>query len=119
MIDDYTFGFAHIPPTKSGLKVSIWSGHAEAERKPSKFKKPWLMIGRDLNHQIPISIEAIPQYLINKSTLSKSDLNDFQSALDFVGRNYYLFLKHYNDVDFDYGDEELFNDLIANGEYVR
>jgi hypothetical protein len=44
-------------------------------------------------------------------------MKNIQEAMKYVGRNYDLFLKHWNDTDYSYDEDDLKNDLRKRGEY--
>lgn len=44
-------------------------------------------------------------------------MEDIEEGIDYVSRNYDLFLKHFMDTDFSFDDEALFDALRERGEY--
>lgn len=110
-------GMSNLNPQKSGLgNIVIWSDH--------------MGITRNVEHNIPriklqiddmsivVSISDKPQLLSkNKKVSSKAKLSMFQEGIDYVARNYEIFLKHYMDTDFSFDDEDMFQALRDKGEY--
>lgn len=110
------FGMANVNPKKSGLKVIMWSdnGGAGANR---PHNEPRVKIGKNKSNSVSVSLEPNPRILAKSSHIKKSDWDDIDEGIKYVGRNYDLFLKHFNSSDLSYDDEDLFNDLRARGEY--
>lgn len=117
IIKDSIFGMATLSPKRSGLSVVIWSEHnGISVARPHG--EPRVKIGLKVpTDGVSISIEAAPKILAENSNLKKSDMSAIQEGIDYVGRNFDLFLKHYQDTDFDFGDEELVDALRSREEY--
>ena len=112
---DDIFGMANLNPKKTGLSVIIWSDHAGiTANRPHN--DPRVKIG-NANGQVSVSIEPQPKILAKSKNLKKSDMVAIQEGINYVGRNYDLFLKHFMDTDFSFDDEDLFNALRKRGEY--
>lgn len=110
------FGIANLNPQKSGLgNIVIWSDHGGITRKVSHKNTPRikLSIGDD---SIVVTISDAPKRL-DKKKIDKNTLSKFKPGIDYVARNYDLFLKHYFDTDFEFDDEDLFRSLRDRGEY--
>lgn len=112
---DDIFGMADINPKRSGLNVVIWSDHGGVSRNVPH-NEPRIKIGTD-DYSIVVTIEATPKELAKSGKPKKSEEKDLQEGVEYVGRNYDLFLRHYNDTDFSFDDEDLFNELRSRGEY--
>ena len=113
---DYIFGMAHLNPQKSGLgSVIIWADHAGILREVSHRNVPRVKLSKgDLS--VPISISSHP-VLLAGNFKSRKHLKEFSEAIDYVARNHEIFNRHYNDTDFSFDDEALFDALRAKGEY--
>ena len=109
------FGMTTINPKKSNLLVAIWSDHQGASRN-MKHSKPRVKIGKD-TVWVVVSIDQNPKILSKSSGIKSSEMKQIQKGIEYVARNYDLFLNHFNSTDFEYDDEDLFNDLRSRGEY--
>lgn len=109
------FGMANLNPRKSGLSVIIWSDHSGVSRKV-EHNSPRIKIGKN-DDQVVVTIESEPKILQKSSNIKKSDMEDIEEGIDYVSRNYDLFLKHFMDTDFSFDDEALFDALRERGEY--
>ena len=107
---------ANLNPQKSGVPVIIWSDHSGCTRKVSHRGTPWIKIGEE-NYSVSVTIEPHPIIKAKSRRLKKSELDKIQQGIEYVGRNYDLFLKHFDDTDFSFDDEDLFNELRKRGEY--
>lgn len=110
------FGMANLNPQRSNLPVIIWSDHAGCERKVSHRGTPRIKLGTK-DYSVSVTIEPNPIIKAKSGKIKKSEMDKIQQGMDYVGRNYDLFLKHYNDTDFSFDDEDLFNALRERGEY--
>lgn len=113
------FAMANVSCKKSGLSVNIWSdGQGCTRNKPDV--TPRVKICKD-NHVVSVSIEKQPKVLAPKGNwrknLSQSEVKAFEEAIEYIGRNHQTFLKHYQDTDLSFDDEDLFNELRQNGQY--
>lgn len=112
------FGMANINPKRSGLKVIIWADHSGVKRN-KKDHKARLKLGTD-DYAVSVSIEPNPEVLAPKNwnrKYKKSIIQDIEEGIGYVASNYDLFLKHYNDTDFSFDDEDLFDALRQRGFY--
>ena len=110
------FGMANLNPQKSGLHVVIWSEQRGVTRKKPD-STPRLKIFTLDNQSVSVSIEPNPRILAKSKHIKKSNEKYIKEGMDYVGRNYDLFLKHYMDTDFSFDDEDLINALRERGEY--
>ena len=106
---------ANIDSKSSGLQVDIWSDHNSKNRN-KKDKKPRVKIGSN-DFEISVSIEEHPEILASSNNLKQSDKRKIKKAIKYVGRNYDLFLKHYNDDKNEFRDIDLFKALSERGDY--
>lgn len=110
------FGMANINPKKSGLPVVIWADHGGISRNVSN-NKPRVKIGNN-NYWASVSISPDPEILSISSNIKKSELDAIVQGIDYLARNCDIFLKHYNDIDFSFDDEDLYAALRDRGEYL-
>lgn len=111
------FGMANIPPKRSGIPVNVWSDHGGSGRQVSHRGTPRAKIGYQGN-EISISIEEKPRILASKYKKIPSDvMKKLETGMDYVGRDYDLFLKHYLDSDDSFDDQDLFNALHERGDF--
>lgn len=110
---DDIFGMANLVPRRTGLGADIWSEHKGIIRNVSH-NIPRVKITYQ-GQEISVTIEENPQILAPKNLKQVS--KPFKSAMQYIGRNYDLFIKHFYDVSNDFDDEDLFNALRDRGEY--
>ena len=111
------FGMANLIPRRTGLQANIWSEHSGILYNVSHTNNPLVKI-KSGDYQVSVTIEENPKILIeNTFHLKKSDELNVKEAIDYIGRNYDVFLKHYLDENDDFDDEDLFNSLRERGEY--
>ena len=108
-------GMANLNPLWSGLPVIIWADHGGVVRKVSH-NTPRVNIGND-DYWAVVSIANSPRILAHSRNIKKSESDNIKEGMAYVQRNYYVFLKHFNDTNFSFDDEDLFNELRARGEY--
>jgi len=115
------FEMANIVPKKSGLKADIWSDHKGVLRN-KKDNDRRVKISYTTDYSVSVSIEENPVILSVSSSLKKKnsgspEWEEINKAIKYVGRNYDIFLKHYNGTDDSFDDEDLYNALRERGEY--
>ena len=110
------FGMANLNPQKSGLSVIIWSDHSGITRKVSHRDTPRIKVGTH-EHWVSVTIEPNPVIKERSKKIPDNIMPKIQEGIDYVGRNYDVFLKHYLDTDFSFDDEALFEELRKRGEY--
>ena len=113
------FAMANLNPAKSGLSAQIWSdGQGCTRNKLDTI--PRVKIVKD-DCKVSVSIEPEPRVLAPKGDWRKkfqqSEVSAVEDAIEYVGRNYETFLKHYNDTDGSFDDESLFAELRQRGQY--
>ena len=100
---------------RTGLKADIWSDQNGVKRN-KKDKKNRIKITYN-NAEVSISIEENPEILAQTKGIKRSEWKAIKDAMKYVGRNYDLFLNHYNSTPAEYDDDDLKNDLRERGEY--
>ena len=112
---DSIFGMANINPDKAGIPVIIWSEH-QGRLRNVEHKLPRIKLGKD-DYSVVVTIEENPKILTKSRKLTKSEQKNIEKGINYIGRNYDIFLMHYNDTDFSFDDEDMFNALRERGEY--
>lgn len=106
---------ANLSPKRTGLSVQIWSdGNGKSRNK--KDTLPRVKIGTN-DYSVSVSIEQNPKILAKTNNIKQNEMNKINSAMKYVGRNYDLFLKHYNDTTGEFDDQDLFDALIERGDF--
>ena len=114
---DMIWGMSDLDPKRTNVPVIIWIDHNGVDaRKVAHRKSPRVKIVKD-KHSISISIEEHPRILAKSRNIPKNVMNDLQKGVDYIARNWDVFLKHYLDTDFTFGDDELKDELRRRGEY--
>ena len=112
------FAMANVNKRRTGLNVNIWSdGQGVLRNKSDVIPRVKLIDGDD---EISISIEETPRVLAPKDwehKFKKSTIKNFEDGIDYVARNYDLFLRHYMDTDLSFDDQDLFLELQNRGEF--
>lgn len=115
--DQSVFGMANLVPKRTGLSADIWSDHKGINRNVSHSNSPGVKIASG-DYEVSVSIEPVPQIVAKNSKSPKhSDKLAVDEAIQYVGRNYDLFLKHYNDITDEFDDQDLFDALRERGDY--
>lgn len=109
------FGMSNLVPKRTGLSCEIWSDGTEESRKVP-YSVPRVKLRKD-SYKISVSIEPKPRILVKPSNIPHSVMKAFKEAMECVGRNYDLFLKHYNNENGSYDDTDLTEDLRARGDF--
>lgn len=108
---------ANIHKARTGLNVNIWSdGEGCLRNKPDRKPRVKLVTSEG---DVSVSIEANPKVLAPrqwKTKFKQSTLKDIEEGMEYVGRNYDLFLNHYNDTDGSFDDLALFEALRERNE---
>ena len=115
IIFETVFGMTNLVPKKTGLSADIWSTHKGILRNVSH-NTPQVEISTP-NCSVSVSIEPNPSIIAKSGELQKSEEKAIKEAIEYVGRNHDLLLKHYQDADDSFDDEALFNALRSRGEY--
>ena len=116
------YEMANLTPKKTGLSVQIWSDHAGILRKKRDKDKRVKIGTQDGEYSVSVSIEPTPEILATSNKLKKINLGDsiwksINQGIEYVARNYDLFLKHYEDTEDEYDDDDLKEDLRKRGDY--
>ena len=107
---------ANLSPKRTHLQATIWSDNNGVSRN-KKDKQPRVKIGID-DAQVSVSIEKEPKILAQTKNIKQSDMKKIKDAMEYVGRNYDLFLKHYNSSNDVFDDYDLFKALAERGDYI-
>lgn len=110
------FGMSNLVPRRTGLSADIWSEHKGCKRNVGHRFTPRIKITKG-DYEVSVSIDRHPEILAESGNAKHSDRASIKEAMKYIGRNYDLFLKHFMDVNDEYDDEDLFNDLRSRGEY--
>lgn len=117
LIQQDVFGMANLNPQKAGLgSIVIWADHGGVSRPVSHRNTPRVKMDKG-DMSISVSISDNPKILAQSRRVNKRNVSEFQPGIDYVRRNYEIFLKHYMDTDFSFDDEDLFQALRDKGEY--
>ena len=109
-------GMTDLNPKKTALPVVIWVDHNGISRSVSHRNTPRVKIGID-EAWASVTISSEPKVLTKSKNMKQSEWRAIQKGIDYIARNYDLFLKHYVDQTYDYDDDELKADLRTRGEY--
>lgn len=106
---------ANLSPKRTRLQATIWSDNNGVSRN-KKDKQPRVKISTS-DVEVSVSIGPKPKILASTKNIKQSDIKKIKEAMDYVGRNYDLFLKHYNDKTNEFDDYDLFMALAKRGDY--
>lgn len=112
---DTLLEMSNLAPKHTGLSVQIWSENSGVNR-GKKDREPRVKL-ESPDASMAISIEENPRELAVSKDIKQSDKKKFEEAKKYVGRNYDLFLKHYNSSVFEYDFEDLVEDLKSRNEW--
>ena len=113
---DLILGMANLNPKRTNLPVVIWADHNGVDRTVSHRNSPRIKITKD-EHSISISIEAEPRILAQSKNIPTAVMRELEQGIEYVARNWDIFLKHYLDTDFSFDDDDLKEELRARGDY--
>lgn len=113
--NEILMGMANLSPKRTNLQATIWSDNNGAKRN-KKDKSPRVKIGTS-DSEVSVSIEKEPKILAQTKNIKQSDMKKIKDAMKYVGRNYDLFLKHYNSSSDVFDDYDLFQALAERGDY--
>lgn len=109
---------ASIHKAHTGLKFNIWSdGEGVLRNKSDKLPRVKFIYN---NVEISVTIEPNPRVLRPlswKKKFKQEEIKAIEDGLEYVGRNWDILLKHYNDTDGTFDDAALFDELRNRGEY--
>ena len=110
---------ANVNKRRTGLNVNIWSdGQGCTRNKPDVVPRVKIVDGDD---SVSVSISSNPEVLAPKTwrkKFKKSTVDNIEEGINYVARNYDLFLKHYMDTDLSFDDSDLFDSLRERGDYI-
>ena len=109
------FCMANLVPKRTGLSAYIFSEHSGVQRNV-QHNVPRVKISTQ-DSSISVSIEAEPRILAGESTIKSGDSKALKGAIDYVGRNYDLFLQHYMDTEDAFDDQDLFDALKSRNDF--
>lgn len=110
---DYT---ATISAKRTGLYVDIWSKWNVSDIT----KEPHIIIGKAEywnRYIIVVTLSPTPQVIAQTQNITDEQMQDLKAGMEYVARNYDLFLKHYNNADAGFDDDDLIDALKEKGEY--
>ena len=110
------FEMSNLIPKNTGLSVDIWSDHKGVLDK-YKHNEPRVKIGKRGQFMISVSIEPKPKILVKSKGITKSQLKSSESPIEYDAKNYDLFIKHFNDTDDSFSDDDLKDALRERGYY--
>lgn len=107
---------ANLTSRRTGLPtVTIWSEQkGELRNKPDNDKRIKIT---GPGYEVSVSIEKSPKILAKTKNIKTNDMQKIKEAMKYIGRNYDLFLKHYQSSEEEYDDDDLKDDLRKRGEY--
>lgn len=110
------WGMSNLNPKRTNLPVIIWTDHNGVNRAVSHRESPRIKITKD-DYSISVSIEAEPRILAYTNDIPINVMKELRKGIEYVARNYDIFLKHYLDSDFSFDDDDLKDELRRRGEY--
>lgn len=114
--EEEIFAMSNLSPRRTNLPVIIWADHSGVSRKVSHRNSPRVKISQG-DHEISVSIEKNPEIKAQSDNIPKSVMKDLKEGIDYVARNWDIFLKHYLDTDFSFDDDDLKEELRKRGDY--
>ena len=112
-LDNFDF-LSDLTPKRTGLSVTIWSNHGGILNKLEY--TPFVKIGERNGFNVTVTIESEPKILDKSRSIGELEMLDIKEAIKYIGRNYDLFLKNFNDAD-DSFDDDLKTELSKRGDY--
>ena len=113
-LDNFDF-LSDLTPKRTGLNVTIWSNHGGILNKLEYI--PFVKIGERNGFNVTVTITSSPKILDMYRSIGELEMLDIEEAIKYIGRNYDLFLKHFNDVDDSFDDDDLKTELSKRGDY--
>lgn len=110
------WGMSNLNPKRTNLPVIIWTDHNGVNRAVSHRESPRIKITKD-DYSISVSIEAEPRILAYTNDIPVNVMKELRKGIEYVARNYDIFLKHCLDSDFSFDDDDLKDELRRRGEY--
>lgn len=109
------FGMANLTPKRTGLPLNIWSEHSGVKRNV-EHHLPRVKVG---NNDWQVVIVLSPEVVVKAKNkrFKESGNADFKKTLEYIKKNADLFIRHFNDDDDSFDDNDLFDSLRARGCY--
>lgn len=111
---DYT---ATVSAKRTGLNIDIWSKWSASEK--SK-EQPHIIIGKAEywnRYIIVVTLSPTPTIIAQTPNITDEQMQDLKAGIEYVARNYDVFLKHYNNAGSGFDDDDLIDALKEKGEY--
>lgn len=111
---DYT---ATVSAKRTGLNIDIWSKWSASEK--SK-EQPHIIIGKTEywnRYIIVVTLSPTPTIIAQTPNITDEQMQDLKAGIEYVARNYDVFLKHYNNAGAGFDDDDLIEALKEKGEY--
>ena len=99
---------------RTKLKVDIWSKWCGSNEN----KQPYIIIGninRNNCYLITATISPALQILSKTKNISQEEMQNIESAFNYIERNYGLFLNHFNGI---FDDDDLISALKQRKDYI-
>ena len=110
------YEMANLTARRTGLQsVTIWSEQRGESRNKSDSLPRVKITGPD--YEVSVSIEKNPRILAQTKGIKQSEMLKIKKAIEYIGRNYDLFLKHYTSSEEVYDDDDLKDELRKRGDY--
>ena len=113
--EDYICEMANLSPKRTGLSVTIWSDN-DGKSRNLQHNDPRVKVGKE-NYWVSITIEPDPTIKAQSPNIKKSEMKQIMRGIEYVSRNYDLFLKHFNSTNEEFDDQDLMDELRKRGEY--
>lgn len=113
--EETLFEMANLSPKRTGLKVTIWSDN-DGKIRNLPHNIPRVKVGRN-DYWVVISIEGDPVIKAQSSNIKKSEMSQIMEGIEYVSRNFDIFLKHFNSSNEEFDDQDLVDALRERGEY--
>ena len=112
---EYIFGMCNLVPKDTRIPADIWSEHKGVSRH-KKDKTPGAKVSKG-DSEVSVSIEPKPKILARSKSISHSDMKAIKKGIEYIGKNYDLFLDHFNDIDDNFTDLDLMKALASRGDF--
>lgn len=113
--EDYLVEMANLSPKRTGLSVTIWSDNNGINRNVAH-NEPRVKIGKN-NYWVVVTIASDPVIKAQSANIKKSEMEQIMLGIEYVSRNYDLFLKHFISSNEEFDDQDLMDALRQRGEY--
>ena len=113
--EDYLVEMANLSPKRTGLSVTIWSDNNGINRNVAH-NEPRVKIGKN-NYWVVVTIASDPVIKAQSANIKKWEMEQIMLGIEYVSRNYDLFLKHFISSNEEFDDQDLMDALRQRGEY--